>query len=80
MIVLRPLDIVTKNFPREPCMIKKTLYLFSLLCLTHCGNKEPYPRLVDGPAKDLKPSITLEEARQELVLMRKNRAQKKTNS
>lgn len=55
----------------------RILPIFVLLFLTHCrtdkGTEAPYPHLADGPNKEMKPPITLEEVRKELVQMQKNR-------
>ncbi len=48
-------------------------FCIALFLLAHCGYEGPYPRLSDGPSVDKKPSITLEEAKAEVALMKKDR-------
>jgi len=45
----------------------------TLLFIASCGYEGPYPNLADGPSKDQKPPMTLEEARTEVAAMKKER-------
>jgi hypothetical protein len=53
--------------------MKYILSSITLFLLASCGYEGLYPDLADGPSKDQKPSITLEEAKAEVAVMKEER-------